>query len=1153
MATDPSPTQSDAGTDPAHAPTLAPGEGGGAATAPAAGRVVGDYELLDEIARGGMGVVYKARQISLNRVVALKMILTGQFASPTAVLRFKQEAEAAAGLDHANILPVYDVGTHGGYPYFTMKLVSGGSLADRMADLARDPRAAAGLLEAVARGVHYAHQRGILHRDLKPANLLLDTRHETRDATEHPSSLASRVSCLVSDFGLAKRTGDDSSLTQSGAVMGTPSYMAPEQARGDRALTTAADVYALGAILYEMLTGRPPFRGESVAQTLRMVEEQDPVPPRTLNPACDRDLSAVALKCLEKEPARRYESAGALADDLSRWLRREPVTARRAGPARRLTKWVRRNPAVAALTVGLAAALVAGTVVSAWYAVKARANERTADERSVQAKAAEERATDALARGQFEQARALRLAGRPGWRDRSLALTAGTAALLARPRDFDLPTDLPSTAELRGEAVMALIARDAVPVRELPSGMMVITHFSPDGRRMIQLQPDAENQYELHLTDLMTGAETGRRTLTPLEKPENLAFLQIRDISADGTRVLCRGLAQALEIRDVAAGTLVAELSDSTGGVFLSHRALFSRDGRQVAAVRDAGDSVELVVWQVAKPTDARVVARRPAVKAKKGNPFDHTATFTAMGFSPDGGRLCYGTADSKTVRVLDLTADPPAAVEFTAPGVVRAAAWHPAAPLLALLVEAGDGRARAVLWDLPGNRVRATLGPDLASADRFETPVLAVGVSLAFRADGRRLAVSTPAETTVRVFATEDGAELFRLPDAGLIGVGRALWTAAGDLVTVGLMDAIRVWRLADDTAAESYAVAAPSARPAFTRDGRRLAVLCQPAPQGPRPPLLEEDAASPSRVAVIDRAVGQVRVFDSGLAAALPGLAFAPDGARLLLGDQYVVRTIDPATGAEDRRWSLPADRAGDRWRGAFYAPDGRPFAIREVAGKPNRLPHVWDLAADRSHFSPPVTQVTEALVTPGGDRLLVSPVKSIRMPGRPPPERGPERLYALPGGKELAAFHLADVPDEGFADHIRLDAAGGRLLSMEATNLMTVSSVNGFTRVVRAVPSGEVLLRVPNRTSAEHAHDFGPDGRFLVVGSDHGFAEVWDVSAGGMLFRWQPHGGKTVVGIAVSSAGDIATASADDDRVCVLKWDAVRERLAERGLGW
>jgi serine/threonine-protein kinase len=279
---------------------------------PMSSRSFGDYEIIREIARGGMGVVFQARQLSLNRLVALKMIPPDRVATETDVQRFRIEAEAAALLDHAHIVPVYEIGEHEGQHYFSMRIIDGGSLAHAIPSFVKDPKAAAELLATVARAVHFAHQRGILHRDLKPANILLD-----RDGQPH-----------VTDFGLAKRVEADCKLTQSGAVLGTPCYMAPEQAAGRiRNLTTAADVYSLGAILYELLTGRPPFRGDSVIETLLQVVEQDPERPRSLNPGINRDLESICLKCLEKDPEKRYGTAEGLAEDLEAFLRGEPVLA----------------------------------------------------------------------------------------------------------------------------------------------------------------------------------------------------------------------------------------------------------------------------------------------------------------------------------------------------------------------------------------------------------------------------------------------------------------------------------------------------------------------------------------------------------------------------------------------------------------------------------------------------------------------------------------------------------------------------------------------------------------------------------------------------------------------------------------------------------
>jgi tetratricopeptide (TPR) repeat protein/tRNA A-37 threonylcarbamoyl transferase component Bud32 len=309
-------------------------------------RKFGEYELLEELGQGGMGVVYKARQMKPNRLVALKMIRAGEIASPSDVQRFRNEAEAAANLDHPAIVPIYEVGEREGRLFFSMKLIENGSLARHLERLSADPRAAAALVAAIAQAVHHAHQHGVLHRDLKPANILLDLKDQP----------------YVTDFGLAKRLSDDASLTESGMLLGTPGYMAPEQTAGRKGkISTATDVYGLGAILYALLTARPPFRGDSVLSTLQQVSSKDPDPPSTINSRVDRDLESICLKCLHKEAERRYGSAEELADDLVHWLAGEPILARPVSRTARLARWARRNPVISALTL-LSAALLLVTL-----------------------------------------------------------------------------------------------------------------------------------------------------------------------------------------------------------------------------------------------------------------------------------------------------------------------------------------------------------------------------------------------------------------------------------------------------------------------------------------------------------------------------------------------------------------------------------------------------------------------------------------------------------------------------------------------------------------------------------------------------------------------------------------------------------------------
>src|SRR5438034_3024731 len=312
---------------------------------------LGDYELLEEIGRGGQGVVFRARQKSLNRVVALKIIRLGHWATEAHLKRFRLEAEAAARLEHPGIVPIHEVGERDGSCYFSMKFVEGGQLDEVVRRKPMSIRQAAELIGKVARIVHYAHEHRILHRDIKPGNILLDQKSEPH----------------LTDFGLARLVESESTVTRTMEVLGTPSYMAPEQAVGNNAaISSLTDVYGLGAVLYQLLTGQPPFAGGTTYETIKLLLDTEPRSPRLLNPKIDRDLSTICLKCLEKDSQRRYSSALALAEDIERWLKHEPIQARRAGVFTRGRKWVRRKPTSAFL----AASLVALAAASGWIVWK---------------------------------------------------------------------------------------------------------------------------------------------------------------------------------------------------------------------------------------------------------------------------------------------------------------------------------------------------------------------------------------------------------------------------------------------------------------------------------------------------------------------------------------------------------------------------------------------------------------------------------------------------------------------------------------------------------------------------------------------------------------------------------------------------------------
>ncbi|MGH7173638.1 MAG: protein kinase domain-containing protein, partial [Gemmataceae bacterium] len=401
------------------------------------------YEIFEELGRGGMGVVYKARQIGLNRLVALKMIQAGSGASPQALMRFRAEAVATGRLQHPHIVQIHDIGEHGGQAYFALELIEGGTLAKKLAGQPQPAGDAASLVETLARAVHHAHEHGIIHRDLKPANVLLSV-----DGTPK-----------ISDFGLAKSLGDDSNQTGTGTIVGTPSYMAPEQASGSpSAVGPAADIYALGVILYEMLTGRPPFCARTPLDTLELVRTHEPVPPRRLQPTTPRDLETICLQCLAKEPHKRYASARDLADDLARFRAGKPIQARPVHVLERGWRWCRRNPVPAVLLACVALLLVviaAGASLAAWRLERERdravAHEHAADQ-------AEEQAKEQLWNALLSQARANRWSSRVGRNFDSLDVLAQAAAL--RP-----------SLELRNEAIACMALPDLRLAREWDYGI----------------------------------------------------------------------------------------------------------------------------------------------------------------------------------------------------------------------------------------------------------------------------------------------------------------------------------------------------------------------------------------------------------------------------------------------------------------------------------------------------------------------------------------------------------------------------------------------------------------------------------------------------------------------------------------------------------
>ena len=665
-------------------------------------RYFGDYKIEGEIARGGMGVVYRALQGSLNRPVALKMILAGSLASHSELERFQIEAEAAARLAHANIVPIYEVGEHDGQHYYSMKLIAGGSLAQK-GSAVRDPLQSAALTAKIARAVHYAHQHGVLHRDLKPTNILIDESGEPH----------------VADFGLAKLAGEESGVTKTTAVLGTPAYMAPEQASGHaKQATVAADVYSLGAILYELLTGQPPFHAATPLETMRQVVEVEPAPPRSVNGRVHRDLETICLKCLEKEPAARYGNTEALAADLERFLRGEPIQARPAGSAEKLWRWCRRNPLVAILLFSVTLLLIVMTVGSFLAAALYRGQRDSAE------KARLER-TEELYHSYVAQARTARLTGGGGLElvrrakellgsealdeARLLELRDEAIASLATPSLRLLVERKPPEENVRGgvcfdprlELVFCLDGEGApfavrlldgevafrLPKPEVQAFNYAHSHMSGNGGILIVTYTTPGNA-----PDETVVWDVGRR-----ERLFGVSGVGVADISSDGTLLAVPG--PSLKVLEVPAGNELFRIGQDAKWC----RGYWPRPNRMLAYSEKSNTVVQ--VFDLEK--------REPLAPIKLDRPIFDAA------WSSDGRWLAVGGLD-RQIRIYEVPAMKLRSTLRGHESAVVSLAFHPRRSLL--LSTGWDSTTR--LWDPLG-------GEDLVKFD---------GLGYAFSDDGERL-----------------------------------------------------------------------------------------------------------------------------------------------------------------------------------------------------------------------------------------------------------------------------------------------------------------------------------------------------------------------------------------------------------------------------
>lgn len=1070
-------------------------------------RRFGDYELLEGIAQGGMGAIYKARQIKLNRTVALKTILAGLLAGEDQMKRFRAEAEAVANLDHPNIVPIYEVGEHEGQLFFSMRFIEGGSLDDHMKRFVQDPHASAHLMAKVARAIHFAHQHGILHRDLKPDNILLDAKGEPH----------------ITDFGLAKRVDAGENLTVTGEIIGTPNYMSPEQAEGKGfKLTTAVDVYGLGAVLYQLLTGNPPFRADSPLETLRLVIDREPQRPSSINRRVDRDLETICLKCMEKDPQRRYGSAEAVAEDIERWLRKEPIHARPAGYFYRAGKWAVRRPAVALLAVttffGLCT-LFGVILVNEQRLQKERdialGLEKSATQERLKAEALAEQSRQRLVRLNIGDGLRLMDEG------------DASAALLSFVDALRLDEGHKENEEIQRTRIASALRQSPRLIQFWTEDQPIVASAaSVNGRFLVTFAGK-----RARLWDVSTGVALGQ----PVPLPDNVRSAAV---SPDGQQLLL--------LNDNRTALLWNWRKDKSQPIRLAHDfpvnvATFSANGELVAIAGGQNQNGTARVWSTATgepvtksiriPDDVESITfssdgTKLAVASRDrtatvwnaktgqaiGKPLRHGSIVRHVSFSPDGLRLVTASED-RTARVWNVMTGEAITPPLQHNDIVTYAEFSPDGSRVATANKDNTGR----VWD-------ANTGEPI-------TPPLAHNTRVArvrFSPDGRR--VLTVAEKSARVWDSTTGKPITP-PLAHSAEILHALFNPDGRSVMVASKDrTIRVW----DT-------------PAAQQNSRELAIKGEL-----RQTIFSKDnrlmlAVTDNTLRVWDVTTGEPvsQVFTSN-SEILAARFVNNDTAINAISSDQSVRSWDIRSGSERRNMRLQSPISF-----AAFSPDNKVL-----------------FTADMDHKGHLRTIPTIEPIQPlGGGNFLKGKRREDRtnappfagkapMEGPPPIGERIGMLRAAANDNAKTIEHKSRIAFAQFsADSTKLvtaswdntarvwDATTGKAITppLEHSDRVVLASFSpDGTKVITAswdntariwdASTGNPLSPPLEHTAELTLASFSPDGRFVVTASADNTARIWNASTGEAVTPFLQHNGWVVA----------ATFSPDSTRVVTASWD-------------